>query len=194
MLETLWKWEECIEVLHGKGPADLRELCDELSAWMFFLGKRTQSVEEGRKLAAEMIASGRARDTFREIIRLQAGDAGVVDDPSRLPHAKHTARIDAPRSGFVTAIRAEDVGVAGMMLGGGREKKEDSVDPGVGLTLEKKIGDKVEAGENLCTVHYNLDSRLVHAVGLLSRSFQIGEKPPPSSPLVRKIIGATETR
>jgi pyrimidine-nucleoside phosphorylase len=186
--------EECIEVLHGGGPEDLRELCDELSAWMFFLGKRTESVDEGRKLAAEMIASGRARDTFREIIRLQGGDAGVVDDPSRLPHAKHTARIDAPRSGFVTTIRAEDVGVASMMLGGGREKKEDSVDPAVGLTLEKKIGDKVEAGENLCTMHYNLDSRLVHAVELLSGSFEIGEKPPPVSPLVRKVIGATETR
>src|SRR5580658_7060375 len=186
--------QECIEVLHGEGPADLRELCDELSAWMLFLGKRTESVEEGRKLAAEMIASGRARDTFREIIRLQGGDAGVVDDPSRLPHAKHAARIDAPRSGFVTAIRAEDVGVASMMLGGGREKKEDSVDPAVGLTLEKKIGDKVEAGENLCTMHYNLDSRLVHAVELLSGSFEIGEKPPPVSPLVRKVIGATETR
>ena len=186
--------EECIEILHGDGPADLRELCDELSAWMFFLGKRTESVGEGRKLAAEMIASGRAHDTFREIIRLQGGDAGVVDDPSLLPHAKHTARIDAPKSGFVTAIRAEDVGIASMMLGGGREKKEDSVDPGVGLTLERKIGDKVEAGANLCTVHYNLDSRLPHAVDLLSRSFEIGENPPPASPLVRKIIGATETR
>jgi pyrimidine-nucleoside phosphorylase len=186
--------EECIEVLHGEGPADLRELCYELSAWMIFLGKRTGSVDEGRKLAAEMIASGRAHDTFREIIRLQGGDEGVVDDPSRLPHAKHTARIEAPRAGFVTAIRAEDVGVASMMLGGGREKKEDSVDPAVGVTLEKKIGDKVEAGENLCTVHYNLDSRLVHAVELLSQSFEIGEKPPPRSPLVRKIIGATETR
>src|SRR6202167_5744077 len=87
--------EECIEILHGEGPKDLRELCDELSAWMFFLGQRTKTVDEGRKLAAEMITSGRARDTFREIIRLQGGDAGVVDDPARLPHAKHTARITA---------------------------------------------------------------------------------------------------
>src|ERR1700722_4862167 len=183
--------EECIEILHGAGPADLRELCDELSAWMFFLGKRTKAVSEARELAAEMITSGRARDTFREIIRAQGGDAGVVDDPSRLPRAKHTAYINSPRSGYVTAIRAESVGVAGMMLGGGRERKEDSVDPGVGLTLEKKIGDKVEAGANLCTVHYNLDSRLPPAVGLLNKSFEIGEKPPPSLPLVRKFIGAT---
>jgi pyrimidine-nucleoside phosphorylase len=186
--------EECIEILHGTGPDDLRELCDELSAWMFFLGKRTKSVREGRELAAEMITSGRARDTFREIIRAQGGDAGVVDDPSRLPHAKHSARIDAARAGYVTAIHAESVGVASMMLGGGRERKEDSVDPGVGLTLEKKIGDKVEAGANLCTVRYNLDSRLPHAVGLLNKSFEIGEKPPAKSPLVRKIIGATETQ
>src|SRR6202046_1235848 len=186
--------EECIEMLHGGGPEDLRELCDELSAWMFFLGKRTKTVGEGRKLAAETIASGRARDTFREVIRLQGGDAKVVDDPARLPRAKHTARVAARRSGYVTAIRGEQVGIASMMLGGGREKKEDSIDPGVGITLEKKIGDKVEAGANLCTVHYNLDSRLPHTVELLTRSFEIGAKPPPSSPLVRKIIGATETQ
>jgi pyrimidine-nucleoside phosphorylase len=186
--------EECIEILHGKGPEDLRELCDELAAWMFFLGKRTKTVGEGRKLAAEMITSGRARDTFREIIRLQGGDARVVDDPARLPHAKHTSRVTAGRSGHVTAIHCAQVGIASMMLGGGREKKEDSIDPGVGIVLEKKIGDKVDAGANLCTVHYNLDSRLPHAVGLLSRCFEIGGKAPPSSPLVRKIIGATETQ
>jgi pyrimidine-nucleoside phosphorylase len=186
--------EECIEILHGGGPEDLRELCDELSAWMFFLGNRTKTVGEGRKLAAEMIASGRARDTFREIIRLQGGDSGVVDDPGRLPQAKHTARLTAPRSGYVSAIHCEDVGIASMMLGGGREKKEDAIDPGVGLVLEKKVGDKVEVGANLCTIHYSLDSRLPHAAELLSRSFEIGEKPPPNSPLVLKIIGATETQ
>jgi pyrimidine-nucleoside phosphorylase len=186
--------EECIEILNGGGPEDLRELCDELSAWMFFLGKRTKTVGEGRKLAVEMITSGRARDTFREIIRLQGGDEKVVDDPSRLPHAKHTAHVTVRQSGYVTAIRGEQVGIASMMLGGGREKKEDSIDPGVGIVLEKKIGDKVEAGANLCTVHYNLDSRLPRAVELLSRSFEIGEKAPPVSPLVRKIIGATETQ
>src|SRR3984885_6355448 len=134
--------EECIEILHGGGPEDLRELCDELSAWMFFLGKRTKTVGEGRKLAAEMITSGRARDTFREIIRLQGGDEKVVDDPSRLPPPKHTARITARQSGYVTAIQCEQVGIASMTLGGGREKKEDSIDPGVGIVFEKKIGDR----------------------------------------------------
>jgi len=182
--------EECIEVLHGGGPPDLRELSLELSAWMLALGGRTESVNEGRELAEEMIVSGRARDTFREVVKLQGGDAGIVDDPGLLPKARHTARLPAKVSGYVTAIHCEQVGVASMTLGGGREKKEDSVEPGVGLVLEKKIGDAVQAGENLCTIHYNLDARLVTATRLLGESFEIGDAPPVRLPLVRKIIGA----
>jgi pyrimidine-nucleoside phosphorylase len=181
---------ECVEVLHGGGPEDVRELSLELSAWMLVLGGRTKSVSEGRELASEMIASGRARDTFREVIKLQGGDQRIVDDPGLLPQARHTARLPAKRDGYVTAIRCEQIGVASMTLGGGREKKEDSVDPAVGLVLEKKIGDTVKAGENLCTIHYNLDSRLVPAVRLLSESFEIGDRAPARLPLVRKIIGA----
>ncbi|HWW51524.1 MAG TPA: thymidine phosphorylase [Verrucomicrobiae bacterium] len=184
--------EECVEILHGQGPRDLRELCDELSAWMFVLGGRTRTVEEGRELATEMIRSGRARDTFREVIRLQGGDPGIVDDPSRLPHSRHQTRLTAPRAGYVTAIQCQQVGIASMMLGGGRERKEDSVDPAVGLVLGKKIGDRVEAGDTLCTVHYNLDARLADATELLATSFEIGPKAPAPSPLVEKIIGASE--
>jgi pyrimidine-nucleoside phosphorylase len=183
--------EECIEIMNGQGPGDLRELCLELSAWMLVLGNRTKTVPEGRNLAAEMIASGRARDTFREIVRLQGGDPKVMDDPTRLPHAHHRARIDARGTGYITAIHCEQVGVASMMLGGGREKKEDAVDPGVGLVLEKKIGDAVKLGEPLCTVHYNLDGRLVHSVALLEQSFEIGPAAPPTQALIRKIIGAS---
>jgi len=182
--------EECIEVMNGHGPEDLRELCLELSAWMFVLGNRSKSVAEGRKLAAEMIASGRARDTFREIVRLQGGDPKVVDDPARLPRARHHAQVHATRAGYVTGIHCEHVGVASMLLGGGREKKEDAVDPAVGLVLEKKIGDAVKAGEPLCTVHYNSDARLEESMALLEGSFQIGPAAPPAQPLVRKIIGA----
>ena len=182
--------EECIEILNGQGPPDLRELCDELSAWMFFLGGRTQTVVEGRELAREMIASGRARDTFREVVRLQGGDAGVVNDPSRLPHANHAARVQAKKAGIVARVHCEQVGIASMMLGGGRERKEDSIDPAVGLEIEKKIGDSLRAGDVLCSVHYNSDARLAEVVGLLERSFEIDETAPPAKPLVRRIIGA----
>ena len=184
--------EECIEVLNGAGPDDLRELCLELSAWMFELGGRTASVEEGKRLAADLIASGRARDTFREVIRLQGGDAGVIEDPSRLPRARHTMDITSPRAGFVARMECEQVGVAGMLLGGGREKKEDSIDPGVGIVLGKKVGDAVQAGEPLCTLHYNSEERLAEASALIEESFSIGPKPPAPAPLVRRTIGAAK--
>ncbi len=184
--------EECIEVLNGGGPDDLRELCAELSAWMFVLGGRTASLAEGKRLAAEMIASGRARDTFREVIRMQGGDAQVVDEPSRLPRARHASEIVSPRAGFVARIGCEQVGVAGMLLGGGREKKEDSIDSAVGIVLRKKVGDAVQAGEALCTLRYNSEARLNEARELVEESFSIGPKPPIRAPMVRRIIGAAK--
>ncbi|MGH9756540.1 MAG: pyrimidine-nucleoside phosphorylase, partial [Candidatus Acidiferrales bacterium] len=135
------------------------------------------------------IATGRARDTFRQVIRLQGGDAGVVDDPGRLPRAAHLTQVKAQAGGYLTKIHCERVGIASMMLGGGREKKEDAIDPAVGLVLEKKAGDSVARGETLCTVHYNLDARLEQAMELLGGSFEIGPQAPEAAPLVRKIIG-----
>jgi pyrimidine-nucleoside phosphorylase len=182
--------DESLDVLHGGGPPDLRQLCDELAAWMLLLAERTPTLEEGRALAAEMIASGRARDTFREVIRAQGGDPAVVDDPGRLPQAKNLAKVKAPRTGFVASIRCEQIGLAGMLVGGGREKKEDAIDPAVGLVIERKVGEAVEAGATLCTVHYNSEARLTDATELLSNSFTIADSAPEPAPLVRKVIGA----
>ncbi len=184
--------EESVEILNGRGPADTRELCRELSARMFVLAGRTKTVAQGRALAEEMIASGRARDTFREVIRLQGGDARIVDDTSLLPRARHVTAVKAARTGYVTRIRCEQTGTAAMMLGGGREKLEDSVDPAAGIILEKKTGDRVKAGETLCTVHYNDEARFEGARELLEKSFEIGPKAPRARPLVRKIIRARE--
>jgi pyrimidine-nucleoside phosphorylase len=182
--------EEVLEILNGQGPADLRELCDELSAWMFVLGGCVKTVAEGKHLAAEMIASGRARDTFREVIRAQGGDPRVVDEPSRLPRARSEQHVTSHRGGYVTSIHCEQIGIASMMLGGGREKMEDKIDPAVGLILEKKVGDAVKAGETLCTIRYNSEARLRETTALLAKSFEIGSQPPSAQPLVRKIIGA----
>jgi pyrimidine-nucleoside phosphorylase len=182
--------EECIEVLSGAGPSDLCELCLELSGWMLQLGGRVGTVPEGKELAAEMIASGHARDTFREIIRAQGGDAQVVDDPGRLPRAQNKATAVTMRAGYVTGIRCEQVGVASMLLGGGREKKEDSVDLAVGIVLEKKVGDEVRAGAVLCTIHYNSEARFAEALELVEESFIIGPNRPAKAPLVRRVIGA----
>jgi len=182
--------EESIEVLRGGGPDDLRELCLELSAWMFFLGGRSSGISEGKKLAAEMIATGRARDKFREIVGLQGGDAAVVDDPGRLPRARHTVDVPSPASGYVASTQCEQLGVACVVLGGGREKKEDSIDPAVGLTFHKKVGDAVSHGEPLCTIHYNSEARLAEARGLVEQSYRIEPSAPRRPrPLVHRVIG-----
>ena len=180
---------ESVDVLKGGGPADLRELSVELSAWMFFLGERTTSVEEGRALAEEMIASGKAVERFRQCIRLQGGDPRVVDDRSLLPAAKHHLDVGSPKPGYITAMRSRDFGVALAILEGGRAKKEDRIDPAVGLEFHRRIGDRVKAGEKLVTIHYNSEARLAEAQKLIEDSFVFGEHEPPMPPIVRQIIG-----
>jgi pyrimidine-nucleoside phosphorylase len=189
---------ECIEILNGQSSQgsgvqvsnDLRELSLVLSAWMFFLGKRVRTVDEGRELAEQMIASGKAREKFREMIRLQGGNADVMDDPGLLPQAQHKAEVKSPASGFVTAIMSEQLGIAGVLLGGGRARKEDSVDPAVGIIVHKKVGDRVSAGDALCTVHYNSAERFTNATPLIEQSYTIAAAAPPKAqPLIRQIIG-----
>jgi pyrimidine-nucleoside phosphorylase len=181
---------ESIEVLSGGGPADLSELCLELAAWMFFLGERVKTVEEGKKLAADLIASGAARKKFREIVGLQGGDASAIDDPARLPYACHMLDVCSPAAGYVASIQCEQLGVAGVVLGGGREKKEDKIDPAVGLRFHKRIGDRVERGEPLCTLHYNADARLGEAKRLVESAYSIAHELASVPPLVYRVIGA----
>jgi pyrimidine-nucleoside phosphorylase len=182
---------ESIEVLKGRGPADLRDLSLELSAWMFFLGERTNSVEEGRRLAETMIATGQALEKLRQGIRLQGGEEGVVDEPERLPAARLHFHVASTASGFITGTDCEQFGIALAMLGGGREKKEDKIDHGVGLEFHKRIGDRVEKGEPLATIHYNSDAKLAEAKKLIGQSHHIGEEAPKEKrPLVRRLIGA----
>jgi thymidine phosphorylase len=181
---------ESIEVLSGAGPADLRELCLELAAWMFYLGERVTTLDEGKKLSADLIASGQAREKFREIVGLQGGDVGVIDDPHRLARAKQTVNITSSADGFIAAIQCEQLGVAGVVLGGGREKKDDTIDPAVGLEFHKRIGDAVQRGEPLCTLHYNAEARLEEAKHLVETAYRIEPgKPKDIPPLIHRVIG-----
>ncbi len=182
---------ESIEVLSGAGPADLRDLCLELAAWMFFLGERVKTVEEGKKLSTDLIVSGHAREKFREIVGLQGGDAAVIDDPRRLAHARQTLDVTSPADGFIAATQCEQLGTACVVLGGGREKKEDAIDPAVGLEFHKRIGDAVTRGEPLCTLHYNAATRLDEARHLVETAYKIeSEKPKTIPPLIYRVIGA----
>jgi len=166
-------------------------LCLELAAWMFYLGERVTTLDEGKKLSADLIASGQAREKFREIVGLQGGDVGVIDDPHRLARAKQTLDIPSSADGFIAAIQCEQLGVAAVVLGGGREKKDDTIDPAVGLEFHKRIGDAVARGEPLCTLHYNAEGRLEEAKRLVETAYLIRpEKPRDIPPLIHRVIGA----
>ena len=182
---------ESVEVLKGRGPEDLRDLSLRLSAWMFFLGERTKSVEEGRRLAETMVATGHALEKFRQGIRLQGGDERVVDEPEHLLQARFHTEVLSETSGYLSATNCEQLGTALAMLGGGREKKEDKIDHAVGLEFHKRIGDRVEKNEKLVTIHYNNDAKLAEAKSLISRSYVLSESAPEENrPLVRRIVGA----
>ena len=180
---------ECIEVLHNGGASDLRDLSIELSAWMFYLGEKSASVDEGRKLARQTIASGAAFEKFCELTQLQGGDAEALRHPDRLPQARNRREVLSPSAGFVQSIDCEKVGIASLVLGGGREKKEDSIDPAVGIVLNKKLGDEIAAGESICTLHYNSDARLLEAESLIHAAYKIGpnETAGPGK-LIRRVI------
>jgi pyrimidine-nucleoside phosphorylase len=181
---------ESIEVLRGRGAPDLRELSIELSAWMFYLGERTESMDEGRVLAEKLIASGEALAKFRQAIALQRGDARVIDDYALLLQAKNRKEVKSRSTGYLSATNCMQFGIALAMLGGGREKKEDTIDPGVGVEFHKRIGDRVTAGETLVTIHYNSDAKLGDATHLIENSFVFSDQPTPPKKLVRRLVGA----
>jgi pyrimidine-nucleoside phosphorylase len=186
---------EVIEVLKGDGPQDLRDLCLELGGRMLQLGGAAKSVEEGKRQSAQLISSGKALEKFRQMVELQGGDAAVIDDVSRLPQSKDTIEVKSARDGFVAAMQCEQIGTACVILGGGRERKEDSVDPAVGIILRKKVGDKVAAGEVLATIHYNAADRAERARQMISASCEISDASPATKrPLVHQVIGKSGER
>jgi pyrimidine-nucleoside phosphorylase len=144
-----------------------------------------------------MIASGEAREKFKQCIRLQGGDERVINEPELLPKAVSDIDVKSSVSGTLVATNCEQFGIALAMLGGGRETKEDRIDHAVGLEFHKKIGERVEKGEPLATIHYNSDAKLTEAKSIVMESFVIEQdsggqtKPPkPAKPLIRRIIGS----
>jgi pyrimidine-nucleoside phosphorylase len=180
---------ECIEVLRGGGPDDLRELCLELAGWMLTLGGCAQTLNQARNRAEALIESGAALRQFRQMVELQGGDLRAIDDPGLLPRAKYTMPVSSSKSGFIAEIDCHAIGLANVILGGGRAKKEDLIDPSVGTVVHRKLGDRVAEGERLCTIHYNSETRAARAEALLKRSFKICDAAPEKKPLLRRVIG-----
>jgi pyrimidine-nucleoside phosphorylase len=185
---------EVVDVLRGSGPEDLRELCLELAGWMLHLGGVAKTIAQAKQQSAQLISSGKALEKFRQMVALHRGDSGAIDDIDRLPRARQTIEVCAVTSGYLASMQCEQIGTACVILGGGRERKEDAVDPAVGIVLHKKVGDRVATGEPVATIHYNQESRAERARQLILESFQIGDVAPANRRLIHKIIGKSGER
>jgi pyrimidine-nucleoside phosphorylase len=179
---------EAIETLKGRGPKDLTDLSVLLAARMVRLAGLARDDAEAEQKVRAALLFGTGLEVFRRCIEEQQGDPRVIDDYSRLPSAPRTMGVAAPRSGFVHDMTAGAVGIASMVLGGGRERADDAIDHAVGILCLAKPGDRVVAGQIVYEVHYRSTSRMLEALPLLEESFTIADEPPPEQPLVLEEI------
>jgi pyrimidine-nucleoside phosphorylase len=175
---------ESIDVLRGEGPDDIVELTLALGEVMMELA----GIDGGRAALHDAIDSGKALQKLIDVAVAQGGDPAYIEDPSLLPICSHEEVVTSPASGYVSRCDALTIGVVATRLGAGRERKEDSVDSGVGITLEAKVGDRVEAGEALARVHYNDPARWEAQKESLVSAWSIEESAPPGQPLVLERI------
>ncbi len=180
---------EVSQTLQNAGPADLTRISLELAARMIFLGRITETLEEAREMAQRKLLDGSGYRKFKEVIQAQGGNPSVLDRFELLPNASGAREVASPRAGFVSAIDAEDIGRASAMIGAGRETKDDTIDPAVGLILEVKAGEKVEAGSVLCRLYYTKEDRLDAAAQLVEDAFRISTHPPEERELILEVVG-----
>ena len=179
--------KEAIDALHGNGPEDLMTVCYTLAAHMISLGKNI-SCEVAVKEAKESVESGRAFDTFVKMVEMQGGDTSYILSPETFPVSPVQAELKAPNSGYLTYINTEGVGTAAGILGAGRNKKEDDIDPCAGIILHKKLGQKVEIGESLATLYTSDKSLLDAGIRHLETCYEIKDVPESVPELIQECI------
>ena len=174
---------EAIDTLHSCGPKDFHEHCLRVSAHMLVLGKRATDLESGRRQAEAAITSGRAFEKFRLLVHAQSGDVSFVDHPEKFPKAKFIEVLKSERSGTLSRVHARMIGEASVELGAGRARKGDPVDHAVGLIIHRKVGDWVELGEPLFTIHANDATKQVQVRESLRTAFGWSDQPVAPLPL-----------
>jgi pyrimidine-nucleoside phosphorylase/thymidine phosphorylase len=179
---------EVSQTLQKAGPADLTRLSLELAARMIYLGKKAPSLEDARKVAEDRLMDGSAYRKFKQVVQAQGGNPQALDKFELLPNATGMREILSPRSGYVSAIMAEDIGRASAMMGAGRGRKEDSIDPAVGAILEVKVGEKVDAGSVLCRLYYTGEENLSEAADLVEDAFRISGTRPELRELILEVV------
>ncbi len=174
---------EAIDTLRGQGPEDFRDHCLEVAGHMLILAGRAENPEQGRAQAAEAVQTGKAFEKFKALVAAQGGDTSVVDEPDRLPTARLIETIPSPITGNIQQLHAREIGLTVMQLGGGREKKGDPIDHAVGVVLHHRVGDPVERGDTLFTLHANDETRAAMAVQRLLAATRITQKLAEAYPL-----------
>jgi pyrimidine-nucleoside phosphorylase len=182
---------ECLETLKGRGPRDLEQLSVLLAARMLIAAglEREEGAAERRIRAA--LQSGAGLEKFAAIVEFQGGDRRVIDQYDRLPSAPDRHDVKAPKSGYVAALRAEDVGRAAVTLGAGRSKLDDEIDPGVGIEIMVQAGGEVRSGDTILRVYHRGGRGLEEALPLLADALQISEELPARRPIVIERVGSS---
>jgi pyrimidine-nucleoside phosphorylase len=179
---------EVSQTLQNAGPADLTRLSLELAARMIFLGKITKTLDEARELAQSKLLDGSGYRKFKDVIAAQGGNPQVLDRFELLPNATGAQEITTARGGYISGIDAELIGQASSMIGAGRNTKEDSIDPAVGVILEVKVGQKIDAGSILCRIYHTSDEHLEEAAELVEDAFKISQQPVEERELILEVV------
>ena len=181
--------EEAMEVLRGEGPADLRTVSIVLASHMVSLALGIP-VEEAKARVEDTLDSGRAWNTFRRWITAQGGDGAVCDDPAVMKRSSIIREVRAPRDGYITHMNTEKIGEAAVVLGAGRTRKEDDIDPAAGLRILKKTGDFVQAGDVLAYLHTESEKAFREGESRYLEAIEFGESAPETMPLISRVIRA----
>ena len=180
---------EASQTLQNAGPADLTKLSIELAARMIFLGKKAATLDEARRTAEKKLLDGSGYKKLKQVVAAQGGNPQALDKFELLPNATGMREVASPRGGYVTSIDAQDIGSASNMIGAGRDRKEDSIDPAVGIILEVKIGEKVEAGSVLCRLYHTKEERVEEAAEIVEDAFRISGQKPEERELILEVVG-----
>lgn len=180
--------EEAIKILKGNGSSDLREVCINIAANMLLSGQKVKDLKKGIELTEEILTSGRGLDKFKQFISHQGGNSNIIEDISLLPKARYQDELLSKYDGFISKIDCKQIGIASIILGAGREKKEDIIDPSVGIVMEKRLGDNVKMKDKICTIYGNDFSKIEEAKKILKKAIEISEKRVSKPILIKKII------
>jgi pyrimidine-nucleoside phosphorylase len=179
---------EASQTLQNAGPADLTRLCIELAARMIFVAKKAGTLEEARLIAERKLVDGSGYQKFKQAVEAQGGNPHALDEFQLLPNATGMREVTSPRGGYVSLINAQDIGLASNMIGAGRDRKEDAIDPAVGVILEVKVGEKIEAGSVLCRLYYTKEDRVDEAAEMVEDAFRISAQRPEDRELILEVV------